>query len=173
MNRVLVASNRGPISYQFGADGSLTGRRGGGGMIAGVTDGLAALGTGTGATWICAALSDADRAVARREAGARDEGLRVGIPVRMLDIPPEVFGRAYNNVANSALWFLLHQLFDTPNQPQFGAGFRRDWESYVAYNETFADALAQEAGTRETGAAGRRRPRGGRGVLLPHALGGA
>ena len=24
--RVLVASNRGPISYQFGADGSLTGR---------------------------------------------------------------------------------------------------------------------------------------------------
>jgi len=146
--RVLVASNRGPISYQFGTDGSLTGRRGGGGMIAGVTDGLAALGTGSSVTWICAALSDADRAVARRQAGARDED---GIPVRMLDIPPEVFGRAYNNVANSALWFLLHQLFDTPNQPQFGAGFRRDWAAYVAYNEMFADALAQEAGTREAG----------------------
>ena len=66
--------------------------------------------------------------------------------MRMLDIPPGTFGRAYNNVANSALWFLLHQLFDTPNEPQFGAGFRRDWESYVAYNEMFADALAQEAG---------------------------
>jgi trehalose 6-phosphate synthase len=146
--RVLVASNRGPISYQFGADGSLTGRRGGGGMIAGVTDGLAALGAGTGVTWICAALSDADRAVARRDGGTRDEG---GIPVRMLDIPPDTFGRAYNNVANSALWFLLHQLFDTPNQPQFGAGFRRDWESYVAYNEMFAGALAREAGAQETG----------------------
>ena len=69
----------------------------------------------------------------------------------MLDIPPGIFGRAYNNVANSALWFLLHQLFDTPNQPQFGAGFRRDWESYVAYNEMFADALAQEAGAQEAG----------------------
>ena len=45
--RVLVASNRGPISYQFGADGSLTGQRGGGGMIAGVTAGLAALGPGS------------------------------------------------------------------------------------------------------------------------------
>jgi trehalose 6-phosphate synthase len=146
--RVLVASNRGPISYQFGADGSLTGRRGGGGMIAGVTDGLAALGAGSSATWICAALSDADRAVARREADPREEG---GIPVRMLDIPPDTFGRAYNDVANSALWFLLHQLFDTPNQPQFGAGFRRDWESYVAYNEMFADALAQEAGPQEIG----------------------
>jgi trehalose 6-phosphate synthase len=147
--RVLVASNRGPISYQFGADGSLTGRRGGGGMIAGVTDGLAALGDGASATWICAALSDADRAVARRDGGPRDEG---GIPVRMLDIPPDTFGRAYNNVANSALWFLLHQLFDTPNQPQFGAGFRRDWESYVAYNEMFADALARETGAHAGGA---------------------
>ena len=152
--RVLVASNRGPISYQFGADGSLTGRRGGGGMIAGVTDGLAALGPGASATWICAALSDADRVVARQEGGHHDED---GIPVRMLDIPPGTFGRAYNNVANSALWFLLHQLFDTPNEPQFGAGFRRDWESYVAYNEMFADALAQEAGARAAGArAGRR-----------------
>jgi trehalose 6-phosphate synthase len=147
--RVLVASNRGPISYQFGADGSLTGRRGGGGMIAGVTDGLAALGPGVSATWICAALSDADRVVARSDGGHHDED---GIPVRMLDIPPGIFDPAYNNVANSTLWFLLHQLFDTPNQPQFGAGFRRDWESYAAYNEMFADALAQEAGAQEAGA---------------------
>jgi trehalose 6-phosphate synthase len=157
--RVLVASNRGPISYQFGAGGSLTGRRGGGGMIGGVADGLAALGPGTSATWICAALSDADRAVARREAGARDEA---GIPVRMLDIPPVIFGRAYNDVANSALWFLLHQLFDTPNQPQFGARFRRDWESYVAYNEMFAAALAEEAAAEETGA----QPAGGPRILV-------
>jgi len=148
--RVLVASNRGPISYQFGADGSLTGRRGGGGMIAGVTDGLAALGPGSTATWICAALSDADRAVARL-GGDLDESLRADVPVRMLDIPPGIFSRAYNNVANSALWFLLHQLFDTPNQPQFGARFRRDWEAYVAYNEMFADALAEESGAQEPG----------------------
>ena len=141
--RVLVASNRGPVSYQFGADGSLIPSRGGGGMIAGVTDGLAALGPGASATWICAALSDADRAVAR--AGDTSDGN--GIPVRMLDIPPDVFDRAYNRVANSTLWFLLHQLFDTPNQPRFGREFRRDWEAYLAYNEAFADALTEEAVT--------------------------
>ena len=139
--RVLVASNRGPVSYQFGADGSLIPSRGGGGMIAGVTDGLAALGPGASATWICAALSDADRAVAR--AGDISDGN--GIPVRMLDIPPDIFDRAYNRVANSTLWFLLHQLFDTPNQPRFGREFRRDWDSYLAYNEAFADALTEEA----------------------------
>ena len=137
-----MASNRGPVSYQFGADGSLTGQRGGGGMIAGVTEGLAALGPEASVTWICAALSDADRAVAApraRPTGGHEED---GIPVRMLDIPPDIFDRAYNNVANSALWFVHHLLFDTPNQPQFGHEFRRDWESYLAYNEAFADALA-------------------------------
>jgi trehalose 6-phosphate synthase len=143
--RVLVASNRGPVSYQFGADGSLTTSRGGGGMIAGVTDGLAALGPEASATWICAALSDADRAVARaRDADRRDEE---PIAVRMLDIAPDVFDRAYNRVANSTLWFLLHQLFDTPSQPRFGHGFRRDWAAYLAYNEAFAEALVQEAAT--------------------------
>jgi trehalose 6-phosphate synthase len=139
--RVLVASNRGPVSYEFGADGTLTGRRGGGGLVAGVAGGLAALTPETDVSWICAALSDADRAAAHQrvpeEPGA--------VPVRMLDIPPEVFDRAYNNVANSVLWFVQHMLFDTPNQPGFGPRFRRDWAAYQAYNEAFADALADEA----------------------------
>ena len=115
-------------------------------MIAGVTSGLAALGPETSVTWICAALSDADRAAARRQdADAGDEGHGASVAVRMLDIPPDTFDRAYNNVANSALWFVHHLLFDIPNQPQFGREFRRDWESYLAYNEAFADALEQEA----------------------------
>jgi trehalose 6-phosphate synthase len=147
-HRVLVASNRGPVSYQFGADGSLTGQRGGGGMIAGVTEGLAALGPEADVTWICTALSDADRAAAaQQDAAARADGAhaRDGIRVRMLDIPPDIFDRAYNHVANSALWFVHHLLFDTPNQPLFGHEFRRDWESYLVYNEAFAGALTQEA----------------------------
>ena len=141
--RVLVASNRGPVSYQFAADGTLTSRRGGGGLVAGMTAGLAAMTPEAEVSWICAALSDADRAAARQwPAGAAERG---AVPVRMLDIPPEVFDRAYNNVANSILWFVHHLLFDTPNQPQFGREFRRDWAAYVAYNEAFADAMADEA----------------------------
>jgi trehalose 6-phosphate synthase len=142
--RVLVASNRGPISYQFASDGSLTGQRGGGGMIAGVMSGLAAVAPRADVTWICAALSDADRTAARQpDEGSGDPG---GVPVRMLDIPPDIFDRAYNNVANSTLWFLHHLLFDTTNQPQFGRAFGPDWASYLAYNEAFAAALAEEAG---------------------------
>jgi trehalose 6-phosphate synthase len=139
--RVLVASNRGPVSYQFGADGTLTGRRGGGGLVAGVAEGLAALTPEAEVTWICAALSEADRAAVHRRP-PEEPG---DVPVRMLDIPSEIFDRAYNNVANSVLWFVQHLLFDTPNQPRFGREFRRDWAAYLAYNEAFADAMAEEA----------------------------
>jgi trehalose 6-phosphate synthase len=93
-------------------------------------------------SWICAALSDADRAAAYQRPAAAEPG---AVPVRMLDIPPEVFDRAYNNVANSILWFVQHMLFDTPVQPRFGREFRRDWAAYLAYNEAFAAAMADEA----------------------------
>ena len=65
----------------------------------------------------------------------------------MLDIPADMFDAAYNGIANSVLWFVHHLLFDTPNQPRFGVEFRRDWAAYVAYNEAFAGALADEYAT--------------------------
>lgn len=145
---MLVASNRGPVSYQFGTDGALAGGRGGGGLIAGLSSGLAAVADQADVTWICAALSDGDRVVAHRpEAAPRDPEDPDGVRVLMLDVPRDTLDRAYNKVANSILWFTHHLLFDTPNQPQFGLEFRGDWESYLAYNQAFADALAQEAGT--------------------------
>ena len=153
--RVLLASNRGPFSYWFGPGGTLIGRRGGGGLISGMMPGVAAVAAQAEVIWICAAFTGADRAAARlRGAGSGDPAGppaapgalgAAGVRVRMLDIPPDTFDRAYNNVANSALWFVHHMLFDTPRQPVFGREFRRDWESYLAYNQAFAGALAEEA----------------------------
>jgi len=143
--RVLVASNRGPVSFQFTASGGLSAVRGGGGLIAGLISGLAGLDGGTSATWICAALSDPDRAAVEQ---AKDHDIPGpgDMAVRMLDIPQETFDAAYNQVANSALWFLHHMLFDTPVQPRFGTTFQHAWRSYEAYNQAFATALAETAG---------------------------
>src|SRR5499427_9573054 len=156
--RVLIASNRGPVSFSLGDDGRLISRRGGGG----VATALSARAGRAEVLWVCAALNDADRAAARAAAdglldvppGAGDAA--AGGPesvVRMLDIPAPVFDRAYNGVANSTLWFLHHLLFDTPNQPLFGLAFRREWESFRAYNAAFADALAEGAGPATAGTA--------------------
>ncbi|MFE3789239.1 alpha,alpha-trehalose-phosphate synthase (UDP-forming) [Streptomyces goshikiensis] len=131
---VLVAANRGPLSYALAADGALTARRGGGGLVSGLS---AALAKQPDAVWICAALSEADREAVRR--GVSEPG------VRMLDIDETVYDDAYNGIANSVLWFTHHHLYDIPTAPVFDAEFRRRWDSYVAYNHAFARALAEEA----------------------------
>ncbi len=148
---LLVASNRGPLSFTLAADGSLSARRGGGGLVSGLMPGLSSLAGQAEVLWICAALTDADRAAARSD----PEGTRFGIEaagpsggrtaVRALDIPADTFQGAYNAVANATLWFVHHLLFETPVEPRFGPAFRRDWQSYVAYNEAFARALAAGA----------------------------
>jgi trehalose 6-phosphate synthase len=140
--RVLVASNRGPVSYVPREDGSLAAKRGGGGLVSG----LSAIGPDADALWVCAALGDGDReAVRRSERGHLDPADSGGQRVRMLDIPEETFAAAYNGIANSVLWFTHHLLFDTPTEPAFGPEFRAEWAAYVAYNAAFADALAEEA----------------------------
>jgi trehalose 6-phosphate synthase len=140
---LLVASNRGPLSFTESDDGTLVASRGGGGLVSGLS-GLAS----PHVVWVCAALSEGDRTAARRAPRGRldtdghDTG---GTAVRMLDIDPTTFHRAYNAVANSTLWFVHHLLYAIPTAPVFDAGFRREWHSYIAYNQAFADALAEEA----------------------------
>jgi trehalose 6-phosphate synthase len=150
--RILVASNRGPVSFRLNDDGRLSTRRGGGGLVSG----LSSVADREDTLWVCAALSDADRIAARRSPGGRLglDGKPGGSGVRMLNIPPQTFDWAYNKVANSTLWFVHHMLYDTPNQPQFGIFFHREWEAYQAYNRAFAEALAEEAGSGSGNGAG-------------------
>ncbi|MFG2474001.1 trehalose-6-phosphate synthase [Streptomyces fagopyri] len=132
-HRILVASNRGPVSYEVLEDGSLQARRGGGGLVSG----LSAIGPDAGALWVCSALGEGDREAVRR--GVGEDG------VRMLDIDAAVHADAYNGIANSVLWFVHHMLYQTPLEPVFDQEFRRRWASYEAYNRAFARALADDA----------------------------
>ncbi len=149
-HRILVASNRGPVSFSRGDDGLLSAGRGGGGVVSG----LSSVASTADLLWVCAALSDGDRAAARQAPGGLLglDGDPAGSSVRMLDIPAATFHRAYNTVANSVLWFVHHMLYDTPNHPQFGHAFRRDWEAYREYNMAFAQALAASDGAGDNGA---------------------
>ncbi|WOI58764.1 alpha,alpha-trehalose-phosphate synthase (UDP-forming) [Streptomyces fradiae] len=134
---ILVASNRGPVSYALREDGALEARRGGGGLVSG----LSAIGPDAGAVWVCAALGEGDREAVRR--GVGETG------VRMLDVDAlageGTHADAYNGIANSVLWFVHHMLYQTPMEPVFDAAFRHRWEAYRAYNRAFAQALAAEA----------------------------
>ncbi|MGW6461533.1 alpha,alpha-trehalose-phosphate synthase (UDP-forming) [Streptomyces sp. NPDC055078] len=131
--QVLVASNRGPVSYTLREDSTLDARRGGGGLVSG----LSAIGAEADTLWVCSALGAGDREAVRR--GVGESG------VLMLDIDEDVHSDAYNGIANSVLWFVHHLLYQTPLEPVFDEEFRRQWGAYESYNRSFADALAARA----------------------------
>lgn len=141
--QILIASNRGPVSFSTADDGSLEHRRGGGGLVSG----MISVATEIDSLWVCAALSDTDRRAAAEAPEARlDKAHDLdGMRVHMLDIPEDTLAGAYTGVANSTLWFVQHMLYDTPNKPSFGSEFRELWEDYTAYNDAFAEALVSGA----------------------------
>jgi trehalose 6-phosphate synthase len=134
---VVIVSNRGPLSFRRGDDGSLTAKRGGGGLVSG----LAPLVEGTDALWLAAALSDEDREAASGGQVAEAEGLRV----RLLDLDPSEYRMAYDVICNATLWFCLHGLYDLARRPRIDRHWHEAWEAYRAVNHAFADATAEAA----------------------------
>lgn len=142
---LLVASNRGPVTVEAVEGGEDEVRRGGGGLVSGMQTALAA---SPGAVWVCSALSDRERSLAR-SAGGRplsSVGVDTGdLEVRMLPIDAMTFRRAYNGIANSTLWYLAHMLYEPARAPVFDSAWTRQWQAYERYNRQFAEALAQDA----------------------------
>jgi len=148
-SELVVASNRGPLSLATGEDGREIARRGGGGLVSAMSSAMASV----ACVWVCCALNDQERAVARRAPSGHLSALDIDtgeLDVRMLPLDATTFRRAYNGIANSTLWFVNHLLYDNPSQPVFDAAWRRQWEAYEEYNRAFAAALAEEAAENAT-----------------------
>jgi len=136
-SELIVVSNRGPVSFRRADDGSLMSRRGAGGLVSGIGPLVA----GSGATWIAAALSDADRDAAA-EGTVEAEGFRA----RLLAIDADVLRLAYDVVGNANLWFAHHGLWDLARRPRFDEHTRAAWAAFRTYQHEFATAVAAEAG---------------------------
>jgi trehalose 6-phosphate synthase len=144
---LIVASNRGPLSIVAVYDGEDEVRRGGGGLVSGMQ---AALSAAPDAVWICAALNERERFIARRSGRLSEvpvvaSALAGDFDVRMLPIDAQTFRQAYNGISNATLWFVLHMLYEPARTPIFDQAWRRQWAGYVRYNRAFAEAIAAEA----------------------------
>jgi trehalose 6-phosphate synthase len=140
---VVIASNRGPIGFRRAADGAVTTARGGGGLVSA----MAGLAADNGVVWVCAALSDLDREIAAAAPDGRLDaaGHAEAGAVAMLAIDPATLDAAYNGIANTTLWYLHHGMIDVDHPISYDDAWRRDWLSYLAYNHSFADAVAADA----------------------------
>ncbi|HEX4979402.1 MAG TPA: trehalose-6-phosphate synthase [Acidimicrobiales bacterium] len=133
---IVVVSNRGPVAFARDDAGKLIPTKAGGGLV----NALGPAVEGLGATWIAAAMSDADREVA--EGGRIDAG---GYHVRLLTLTPHAYRAYYDVVSNSTLWYLYHGLFDAVRRPVFDRRWRHAWAEYRAVNAAFAAAVAEDA----------------------------
>mgnify|MGYP000285874628 CR=1 FL=1 len=145
--RLIVVSNRGPVTYERSADGDRVARRGAGGLVTA----LAPLVSRHDVTWVASAMSDEERRIA--DAGAVEETAADGSRYRLhlVRVAAEAFRLFYDVVANPVLWFVQHGLWERLLDP--AADLRAPWrDGYVAVNEAFAAAVVDEL-DRDPGAA--------------------
>jgi trehalose 6-phosphate synthase len=134
---IVIVSNRGPVSFSLGDDGSPVARRGAGGLVSG----LGPLVRHTSTTWIAAAMTEADR-IAASGGVVEAEGFRV----HLLATDPDDFAAHYDTVCNEALWFAHHGLFDPVYEPAWPPGWvEGPWAAHRRVNHAFADCVAADA----------------------------
>ena len=140
--RLVIVSNRGPVTFSRGEDGSREHSRGAGGLVTALN---AVVRRGGDAVWIASAQSEEDAAVAKEPAPYEVEDLRVVF----VEHDAAAYDLMYNTLANPLLWFVQHGLYDLPRSPRLGDDTREAWEDgYLPVNRNFARAVAETVGDR-------------------------
>jgi trehalose 6-phosphate synthase len=132
---LVIVSNRGPLSFTH-EDDTLAASRGAGGLVSSLGPAVA----GTDASWVAAAIGDADR-----EAAASGIVEAEGFRLRSLVIDEAAYRAFYDVVSNSTIWYLHHGLWDRVRRPRFDRHWREAWEAYRDVNQAFAEAAAEQA----------------------------
>ncbi|MBA3653442.1 MAG: trehalose-6-phosphate synthase [Actinobacteria bacterium] len=137
---VVVVAHRGPVSF-VDVDGDREMRRGAGGLVTALRGLRGYLEDGV---WVCAALSDADRA-AVADSGDKPFEVDGGYRVRMVALDPDEHHRFYAIIANPILWFIQHYLWDLSNAPDITGNEIEAFEhGYVPINRAIGEAAAEE-----------------------------
>ena len=144
--KLIVVSNRGPVTFGRDDAGGRTARRGGGGLVTA----LRSLVAHHDVTWVASAMGEEDQRVAQ-EAGAEAisetawDGSRYRL--RLVAHDASSYDWYYNVVSNPVLWFAQHYLWGLASAPNVDQGLHHAWaEGYVAVNRGFANAVLDELG---------------------------
>src|SRR4029453_660747 len=124
--KLIVASNRGPVTYARNEAGDRVLRRGGGGLVTA----LRSLVAYHDVTWIASALSEDDVRVSEESNGQAIAAIsREGSPYRLRLVvhDPQAYDLYYNAVANPMLWFVQHYLWGLAEAPDVDQGLHHAW----------------------------------------------
>src|SRR6266566_4158645 len=151
-NRLVIASNRGPVEYHISHNKTLKHRRGSGGMVTALIGAASRLDV----TWVAMAMTEGDR-LAIREAQQNNDGLLQPplrgqkMQLRYVAIPKLAYRKHYEQICNTLLWFLQHYLYDPTDGSTSASKLQDAWENgYYVANRAIADAVNGEIERQDT-----------------------
>jgi trehalose-6-phosphate synthase len=133
--RFIAVSNREPYIHRFIGDEIECVQ-----PASGLTMALDPIMRATGGTWIAHGSGDADRATVDLRSHIAVPPDEPSYTLRRVWLDKALEEQYYYGLSNEGLWPLCHVAF---HRPVFRLS---DWEAYRAVNETFADAVIEEAG---------------------------
>jgi trehalose 6-phosphate synthase len=135
---LIIASNRGPVTFTRSEAGELVAQRGGGGLVTA----LIGLAQKVDTCWIASAMTNEDRVWHQGEMPLED-GSEVSI--HFIPIEEQEYDGYYNVISNPLLWFLQHSMWDFVRSPTINSATWKAWdEGYMRVNQLFAQAISQE-----------------------------
>jgi trehalose 6-phosphate synthase len=149
--RLIVATNRGPVEHYVTKNGTLKCRRGSGGVVTALID----AGSQVEMSWVAMAMTEGDRLALKEAAQGRLSSSLCGRNVHLhyVEISREAYQKYYERISNQLLWFLQHYLYNPPENPRIAKRFQDAWETgYRVANRAIADAVIEEI-EREQGSA--------------------
>ena len=147
--RLVILSNRGPLSFERSGEDGWRASRGSGGLVTA----LAELGRLAPVSWVSAAMSDVDREAGRAllsatlaERAPVERVVQEQLPdqdLRLLltDVPDDAYRAHYGVVSNPFLWFIQHGLYMLPYEPLVDDDLVAAWrDGYRVVNQELARA---------------------------------
>jgi trehalose 6-phosphate synthase len=138
--KLIIVSNRGPVTFDRDRAGQRVTRRASGGLATALRSLLHA----HDVTWVASATTDEERS---RSGEALDETTDDGslYRLRLIAHDERAYDAYYNVVANPMLWFVQHSLWELAYTPKVDRAFHRAWrDGYAAVNASFAAAVLAE-----------------------------
>lgn len=137
--RLIICSNRAPVTIEINEDGEQQFIRNAGGLVTALL-GLAA---NVDTTWIACARTQADSewcsGMVPNDSGGGE------LHVQFLSPSEEAYDGYYNVIANPLLWFLQHSMWDVPRAPVINRDTWQAWESgYQVVNRMFGEEIFRQ-----------------------------
>ena len=144
--RLIIATNRGPVEYFVSQNQELKHRRGAGGMVTALID----AGNSMEVTWVAMAMTEGDR-IALKEAQKHNDGLLQSplrgqkMQLRYVAVSKAAYRKHYESISNQVLWFLQHYLYNPSEDLAITRRIQDAWTNgYCVANHAIADAVCAE-----------------------------